>query len=259
MAVPVFIIAIAISGFTYVMQDYILPYANQRQDNLRNIIKGRPVQTIQPDRRWIFGSENRLYQYNFFNSSRPSLAGLSIYQFNPEGSRIREWIFASQAVWNRENQDWDLREGWRLDFEKQVLQDFRKQQVDLPETPEYFNEEVKASSKMTYLELQRYINDLEKGGFEVDYIKTELYKKFSFPLVSLIMAVIGLPFALTMGKRGALFGIVVGVLIGIVYWGAFGVFDVLGANGFLAPALAAWGPNIVFGSGAAILLSGVRT
>ena len=73
------------------------------------------------------------------------------------------------------------------------------------------------------------------------------------------MAIIGLPFALTMGRRGALYGIVAGILIGIIYWGAFGVFDVLGSNGFLAPVLAAWGPNIVFGSGATILLSGVKT
>ena len=112
---------------------------------------------------------------------------------------------------------------------------------------------------MTYLELQKHLDDLQQVGFEVEYLKTELYKKLSFPFVSLIMALIGLPFALTMGKKGALYGIAAGAFIGIVYWGAFGVFDVLGSNGLLAPLLAAWGPNILFASGAAVLISSAKT
>jgi lipopolysaccharide export LptBFGC system permease protein LptF len=56
-----------------------------------------------------------------------------------------------------------------------------------------------------------------------------------------------------------LYGIAAGVLLGIGYWGAFGVFDVLGSSGLLAPALAAWAPNFIFGALAALLLSGVRT
>ncbi|HLV01377.1 MAG TPA: LptF/LptG family permease, partial [Acidobacteriota bacterium] len=92
-----------------------------------------------------------------------------------------------------------------------------------------------------------------------EYLETELYKKLSFPLVTLIMTVLGVPFSLTMGRKGALYGIAAGVLIGIIYWGAFGVFDVLGSSGLLAPSLAAWGPNILFGTGAVLLLSGVKT
>ena len=258
-AVPVFILSLLLSGFLYIMQDYILPFANQRQDNLRNVIKGSPVQTTQPGQRWIFGEENRLYHYRLFRSKGPALSGLSIYRFTPEGNRLIDLISVADASWNREKQKWLLENGWLLNFESGEFRSFDRMDLLVPETPEYFGEEVKASSKMTYMELKEYITSLQKGGFEVDYLLTELHKKVSFPLVNFVMAVLGLPFALTMGRRGALYGIVAGILIGIVYWGAFGVFDVLGSNGFLAPLLAAWGPNIVFGSGAAILMTGVKT
>ncbi len=112
---------------------------------------------------------------------------------------------------------------------------------------------------MTFLELRNYIESLQQGGFEVDHLKTELYNKVSFPVVSFIMSILGIPFAFSIGRKGTLYGVAVGVLLGIVYWGAFGVFGVLGSNGLLSPVLAAWGPNLLFGSGGALLLSGVRT
>ena len=79
-ALPVFLIAAIIAGFVFVMQERVLPYANQRQDNLRNIIKGNPTQTSQPGRHWIFGEEDRLYNYNYFNSRQDRLVELWLYQ-----------------------------------------------------------------------------------------------------------------------------------------------------------------------------------
>ena len=142
----------------------------------------------------------------------------------------------------------------------QVTSDvFDSQGFTFPEEPSYFTGEVKESSKMTYLELEEYIQYLHQGGFEVDHLKTDLHKKIAFPLVSLIMAILGIPFSFTMGRKGALYGIAAGVLIGIFYWGTFGVFGTLGANGLLSPLLAAWAPNLLFAAGGTLLLSTVRT
>ncbi len=258
-ALPVFLIAAIIAGFIFVMQERILPYANQRQDNLRNIIKGNPTQTSQPGRHWIFGEDDRLYNYNYFNSRQDRFVELMLYRLGEDGDSLSEMLYARTATWDPEAQKWLLKDGWVSDFSRSSFERFEERHFSVAETPAYFDQGVRSSSKMTYLELQGYVDDLQQGGFEVEYLKTELYKKLSFPLVSLIMALIGLPFALTMGRKGALYGIAAGAFIGIVYWGAFGVFDVLGANGLLAPILAAWGPNILFASGAAVLISSAHT
>lgn len=258
-AAPILAAGIALAGFSYLMEEYVLPYANQRQDYLRNVIKGSPVQTSRPGRHWIFGTEGRLYHYSNYATERRSFVELSVYQIDPAGGRLTAIVFGNRAQWDPAGGRWELRSGWSREFERGTFETFDSRFAHWPEGPDFFAEEVRDSSKMTYLELRDYIRELEIGGFEVDYLKTELYKKISFPVVNVIMALLGVPFALTMGRRGALYGIAAGVLLGIAYWGAFGVFDVLGANGLLAPSLAAWAPNLLFATGATLLLSGVRT
>jgi LPS export ABC transporter permease LptG len=258
-AVPVLLVASIVCAFLFLIEEYVLPFANQRQDSLRQIIKGGPVQTYLPGDRWIFGGDNRLYRYRHYNSKLNLFGELSVFVLELGGDGLISHVHARRAAWDRRGQTWILTGGWERDFVNESFEPFEEKSFSFAESPDYFTAEVRESSKMTFLELEKHISVLQQGGFEVDYLKTELYKKVSFPFVNLIMAVIGVPFALTMGRRGTMYGIGAGILIGIVYWGAFGVFDVLGANGLLAPELAAWGPNILFGAGGFMLLSVVKT
>ena len=86
-----------------------------------------------------------------------------------------------------------------------------------------------------------------------------LQRKVSFPFVTLIMTLIAVPFAVTTGRGGALYGIGVGIVLALGYWLLFSLFAAIGAAGMLGPALAAWTPNIVFAAGALYLLLTVRT
>ena len=256
----VLVMTLTLSAFLFVLQEYFLPYANQRQDNLRNTIKGRPVQTYyQAGRRWIFGEGDRLYYYNYFDTERNIFAEISIYSLDINSGRFMEHVYAQRADWDGASRAWILSNGWKHDLVSSDFARFDSRSFSFPEEPSYFTGQVKESSKMTYFELEAYIQYLHQGGFEVDHLKTDLHKKIALPLVSLIMAILGIPFSFTMGRKGALYGIAAGVLIGIFYWGTFGVFGALGVNGLLSPLLAAWAPNLLFAAGGTLLLSTVRT
>ena len=73
------------------------------------------------------------------------------------------------------------------------------------------------------------------------------------------MTFLGLPFAFVMGKRGALVGVGISLVIAIAYWVLIGVGISLGNVGFLSVFLSTWAPNLVFGLLGLYLFMRVRT
>ena len=85
MSLPLILMAGVLSGIVYVMQDYVLPCTNQRQDEYHDIIKGRAPQTYRdPYRKWMMGSGNRIYHYTFFDPDLRRSRDLSIFELDPD-------------------------------------------------------------------------------------------------------------------------------------------------------------------------------
>lgn len=264
LAVPIFFVSVFISSLMYLIQEYVLPYANQRQDSIRHIIKGRPAQTAyRPEKKWVFGEESRLYNYAYFDPKENLFAGFSVFTVDLTRQLFISRIYASKASWNSTN-GWILENGWVRTFQSEQpgFRKFDKERFDLPEQASYFKQgllEPKETSKMTYGELSQYILHLLKGGFDVTGLQLELYKKISLPFSTLIMALIAVPFSFSVGKRGAFHGIAIAIVIGIVYWGTMNLFEALGSYGLLAPVLAAWAANVLYGAVGVYLLFTIKT
>jgi len=99
---------------------------------------------------------------------------------------------------------------------------------------------------MNFGELRRYIDDLQQSGFDVVRLRVQLQKKIAFPLITLVMALLAVPFALSAGKRGALTGVATAIGIAAVYWIVSGLFEAIGNVNQLPAILAAWSPDIIF-------------
>jgi lipopolysaccharide export LptBFGC system permease protein LptF len=112
---------------------------------------------------------------------------------------------------------------------------------------------------MSFTQLRAYTEQLAQSGFDVVRQRVALYRKLSFPFVTIVMTLIAVPFAVTIGRSGAMAGIGVGIAIALAYWTTILFFAAMGSGGLLTPILAAWAPNLLFGAGAAYLLLTVRT
>jgi LPS export ABC transporter permease LptG len=263
-ALPVLLLSSLICGTVYFMQDYVLPYANIRQDALRNEIKGKPPQTFASKaRKWILGQSDRIYNYAYYNSDKDVFIGINICEVNLQEARILRRISARQATILPSGK-WELEDGWVRDFEKDggTFRRIKKENFVFPEQAAYFKKEIfepKESSKMTYLELKNYIDYLKQSGYNATDLQVQLHMKITFPLSCFVMALIGVPFSFSMGKRGAFFGITASIAIAISYWGMFRVFEQMGAYGMLSPVLASWAPNVLFGSAGLALLFTLKT
>ena len=251
MSLPIILMAAALSGIVYVLQDYVLPWTNRRQDEYRQIIKGRAPQTYRdPYRKLMMGSGNRVYHYTFFDPNLSTFANLSILKLDPESFHVQERLYAKRATWNAGN--WTLEEGWHRKFSKNntvsEVETFDKKPMSEMDPPAYFKREVRESDQMNYTELQGYVEDLRRSGFDVGSLTVDLYRKLTYPMVSFIMALIGVPFSFKTGKKGAFYGIGFCLAVGIIYWSTFELFGKLGGINQLSPFVAAWFPNIIFGA-----------
>jgi LPS export ABC transporter permease LptG/LPS export ABC transporter permease LptF len=248
---PVLIISALLAGALFLMEESYLPYANKRQETLRNTIKEKPAQTyLRPDRKWIFGEHNTIYYYEFFDPESEQFGSVSAFEFEPRSFKITRRVYAAQAHWAAALQDWVFERGWQRSFRGSAIQNFDTFKVDtfaeLNEPPSYFRKEVRQSQEMNYDELSRYIHDLQQAGFDVVRLRVQLQKKLAYPLITVVMAVLAVPFALSAGRRGALTGVAIALLIGVVYWVTSGLFEAMGNVNQLPPALAAWSPDVIF-------------
>jgi len=127
------------------------------------------------------------------------------------------------------------------------------------EPPGYFKSDEPIAEMMTFVQLREYITKLRASGANVVPQMVALQRKIAFPFVTIVMTVLAVPFAVTTGRRGAMYGVGIGIVLAITYWIAMSVSGALGAGGVMSPVLAAWAPNILFGSAAAYLVLTVRT
>jgi LPS export ABC transporter permease LptG/LPS export ABC transporter permease LptF len=250
--IPVLFASALVAGVLFASDQFYLPYTNKRQDELRNRIKGKPAQTyLRPDRKWIFGQHSDIYYYQLFDPDRDAFGGVTVFQFDPKTFQITHRITAERARWSPPMGRWVYEQGWERSLNGSAIEDYRKFDAatfpQLNEAPAYFKKEVKQSSEMNYEELRRYIYDLEQSGFDVVRLRVQLQKKIAYPLITLVMAVLAIPFALTTGKRGALTGVATAVGIGVFYWMISALFEAMGNLSQLPPTVAAWSPNLVFG------------
>ena len=248
---PLLVASAILSAGLFFADQFYLPHANKRQDALRNQIKGKPAQTyLNPDRKWIFGQHSDIYYYELFDSDRDQFGRLAVFQFDPATFQLTKRIYADRAHWEETLQRWVCTQGWERDLRGPAIDNYHTFEVAtfpfVSEPPTYFKKEVKQSSEMNYEELRRYIRDLQQSGFDVVRLRVQLQKKLAFPIITLVMAVLAIPFSLSAGRRGAITGIAVAVGIAVVYWTVAGLFEAMGNISQLPPVLAAWSPDLIF-------------
>jgi LPS export ABC transporter permease LptG/LPS export ABC transporter permease LptF len=258
-ALPIVIVAMFLSFFAFWLQDYILPITNKIAHNYKDALKGHPRQNyMTTERHWIAGADG-FYNYDLFDLGKGRMFGFSIYQMDLDDFVLRKRIYAREAVYK--NQMWQLQNGWQRTFDgtKVEYQTFGSMNMTLPVSPEFFTAEQQLPSEMNFRELKDYIVKMKQRGYDFVRFAVDLQAKVSFPTVSLILTLIAIPFSFTTGKRGALFGIGLSIVMGIIFWFFLALTKSLGYLEILNPFLAAWTPNILASMVALYLLFKLRT
>lgn len=263
LALPALVAALLITVFNGYLETSVLPASNEKVAQLKDRIRGREAARTyrRADRQWLFGQGRYIYNYIHFDERRQSLQRLQVFDFD-ERHRLSRRLSTEEARYIGD-QAWIFNQGWARSFNEVDVTSYtpfeEPKVVRYPETPDYFASEIRLPEQMQYGELKDYIRELKESGQNVPELEVQLYNKIAFPVVSLVMALVALPFAFRIGKQGALYGIGLSVVLGMVFFAVYIFFTTLGEAGALPPAAAVWSPGAVFAILSVYLFLGVKT
>jgi hypothetical protein len=210
-------------------------------------------------RRWLVGTRGRIYFYGLYDQRKRQFADLSIYEITHTPYRVTRHTFVPKAAMTRAV--WSGGPGWTQSFPVSgppVQEQFQSRTLEL-DSVKFFESETRDAAAMTSGQLAEYVKTLKASGLTSGSFDVELHRKYAMPLMTLIMTLIAIPFGVTTGRRGALYGIGLAIALAFAYQITFIAFGFFGTTELLPAVIAAWAPNILFLAGASYLLFTVRT
>ncbi|HWF08463.1 MAG TPA: LptF/LptG family permease [Bryobacteraceae bacterium] len=263
LGIPVLVISGALSAALFALDYSFIPQTYQVQDALLNEIKGRPTQTyLHPERKWII-HEHRIFYFRYFDPSEKLMVDPYVFELDPKTFHVVRELSAGRARWQQNINAWVWEQGVARDLcgaDECKYQAFTATTFpEITETPDDFLKSVKQDQQMNYLELDRYIRELQSSGFDTVKLHVQYYKKFAAPAFALIMALISVPFGFLVGNRGAMAGVGVGMGVAMAYMAIGLLFDQFGNVNLLPPVVAAWSPDALFSVAGLYLMVRMRS
>jgi len=244
---PILTLSILISIFMLIFDQVVVPSALEKKREIEQvqILKKPPIYAA---RRYNFarrGEGNQIFFIKIFDAVAEKMEDLTIWQFHADGSYIR--IDAQSAEWQS---------GWHAHnvFYRYFNREGEVQTLFYPETdlkivepPERFRIKEKFPEEMSFFELRDHIANLKQAGSMVSRETVDLYHKLSLPFANILLALLGIPFALRSAHRGGkAAAFFFSLLIAFICWGINAVAKALGKGGIIGPLYSAWLPLLIF-------------
>lgn len=257
---PGLLFALVAGAGTWVIQEYLMPNSNVKQDSLRAQIKGGEARAITgTGRQWLASAENnRLYSYEFSEHNN-TLDQPAIYEFDSDGVHLVSVTAGSTGIWTAPNR-LTIQHADTFNFRGMEIDRLSAEQAEITIEPmSVFKPTIDKPSQLSATGLSSYLKAAKRRGVEVSALAVALQRKYAAPFSVVVMAFIGIPLALSFGRRGTVVALCAAVGLSIAYWGVGGGLQQLGNLGLLPPAVAGWSPPIIFAAAGSYLLSRIRT
>jgi lipopolysaccharide export system permease protein len=260
-SLPILVLGAIGSGLLFFAGEYLLPITNKKVNYIIQVyVKKRPPKgVIRKNKIWYRSDNRTIWQIESFDPDRNILKGVTLYRLSTEG-QLLERLDAKTVTWD--GKLWIFRDGQHRKFPRKgqlESQAFTEAQVDIPERPKDFLQIKKEPGEMNLGEMREYIRGLRANGVDETKYVVDFHAKLAYPLVGLIMALVGIPFSLKTGRSGGLArSILLTLAIGFSYFILFYAGLSLGHAGILPAIIAAWSTNVIFLATGVYMMATVR-
>ena len=257
---PGFCFALVMAFGSWVVQEYVMPGTNLKQDALRARIRGDKARaTTSTGRQWLASTESgRFYSYEFSEDGR--LIEPTVYELDEEAVHLAQVVSGKSAVWT-DPTHLKINETQTIALKGMGIE--RKSDAEITfagvESPAVFKPTTDRPSQLSSQDLRGYLEAAKQRGVDVSSLAVALQRKYAGPFGIVIMALIGMPLAVSFGRKGTVIALCAAVVVGVAYWALGGGFQQLGNHGLLRPSVAGWSPLVIFTAAGTYFLSRVRT
>lgn len=186
------------------------------------------------------------YTIRNFNVSRREGEDLRIYQRSE--NRLSN-IITAQKISYVDN-GWQASGGSVRIFDDSARESFFEfdtmRIIDIKDEPQDFAKPLGKPEDMSYAELKEYIDLMKRTGGPYLRESIDLQVKIAFPMTSLVVVLLSIPFAANPKKGGVARSFAVGALFSLTYFVLFRVLQSAGYNEKIPENLAVWGVNALF-------------
>lgn len=242
---PYFIVAGFMAVFSYLLNSYIIPYADKGRVKFEN----EYVRNKDHHRKNVH-REIKEGVYLYINHLSLDSSGKGVVLETFKNDTLQSKLYANSIQWNYEKSTWRLKNYMTREFlpnGNEVVIKGKMMDTLIEFNPENFflrNEDVNSFSKS---ELNNYIEDERRRGADnIDFLLTEKHRRISVPFASFILCFIGFCVSARKSRGGIGVHIGVGLLISIAYLFVYQVFVTYGNSGIIPPAITVWITNIIF-------------
>ena len=243
---PLIILSMLVCVFSLAWREFILPEANVRRNQVWEVeIHGNPDRIRPTQHIALTGRDGRLYYARKFDPNTGILNGLKI--LSHAGAIITERVDADRAEWDGTH--WTLINGTRrvFDGEEETTVTFeRLTAADLQVDPKSFYRERIRQEDMNIRQLRDHIDLVRYSGGDPTAAMVDVQFNLAFPLVNLIVVMMGILLASGPRKTTVASGFGFTLLVSFVYYLFMNFGRALGHNGTLPPVAAAWAGNAVY-------------
>ncbi len=242
---PLLVSALGISIGSFLLAEFVVPASSARTIYIQNVLiqKQSPSIFFRQQNIW-YREENTILQARTFNPATMAFKGITIWQM-AAGMMPEQRIDADTGVFA--TQGWLLKDVTVRQFSGgNVVTTVTRKELPIPLHLALNDLQMleKEADTMGFFSLMRYCDKLKKRGYDATRYLAQMHSRLSLPFASLVMAFLGIPFAL---KGGRTSGIAVG--IGFGYFAINATLLSFGQAGALPPFVAAWAANFIFAAG----------
>ncbi len=247
---PIIACILGVVCLTMLVQEFIVSSLNLKADEIY-YTRIKPAAGFNPNVESdvvIKISPTQMLYAKAVDISKGTMQRVSFDTYNDNWD-IASQLIAQEMTWDPEAQHWLLTNGIKRTFLSNMdttEESFQEKVAPFTTAPDRMAVSKAEDKLLSVRDLTTKINFYRQSGLAHYAAETNRQAKLATPFVTVIMCLLGMPFAISTRRKSKILNIIMSLVIAFAFWWLISMSTSIGQNGYINPYIAGWGPVLFF-------------